>query len=188
GEPATRLEENPRGASQVHLFEWPELTPAAGCPGRKGRDRTGGEASLAQLPDGGRLLRQGLRWHAEAKARNPANSGGRRSIRAGQHPETGPSCLLLRRQSFGDPAGALRAVANPVVQAVRCLLPELDAGRQHPEAAPAGRPGKAGSIRMTPRDVPGLLFQGRPAGEDAALPGSGRAEPGGGGTAAPVLV
>lgn len=51
----------------------------------------------------------------------------------------------LRRQPLDDPAAARPAVADPVVQTVRRFLPELDAGRQHPEAAPALRPGNTGS-------------------------------------------
>src|SRR5258707_14700247 len=83
------------------------------------------------------------------------------------------SARPLRRQPFGGPAVALRAVADPLVQAVGGLLPELDAGRQHPEAAPARRPGNGGPLRAAPRRVYDLPAPVPPAGADAALPRAG---------------
>src|SRR6266516_5075839 len=74
----------------------------------------------------------------------------------------------LRRQPFGHPAAAFPAVADPVVQAVRRFLPELHAGGQHPEAAPALRAGNIGSAGVAPQHVLDLHFQDRPAGDDAA--------------------
>jgi hypothetical protein len=67
------------------------------------------------------------------------------------------------------------------VQAVRRFLPELDAGGQHSEAAPAPRTGNIGSARVAPQPVLDLRFQDRPAGDDAALVRGGRAEANGGG-------
>jgi DNA-binding transcriptional LysR family regulator len=86
------------------------------------------------------------------------------------------------RQAAGLGRQRLRVVMPPG-------LPEtLDAGRQHPKAAPTPRPGNIGSVGMAPQDVPDLCFQDSPAGDDAALSRGGRAETGGGSTRAPVLV
>jgi len=52
-----------------------------------------------------------------------------------------PTVGWLRRQPLDHPAADSPPVTDPVVQAVRRFLPELDAGGQHPEAAPALRTG-----------------------------------------------
>ena len=51
------------------------------------------------------------------------------------------------------------------MEAIRRFLPELDAGGQQPEAAPAVRTGKIGSDGVAPPHVLDLRFQGRAAGE-----------------------
>jgi hypothetical protein len=61
-------------------------------------------------------------------------------------------------------------------------------GGQHPKAAPAPRTGNTGSAAVVPQHVLDLHFQDRPAGDNAALVPGGRAEAGGGGARAPVLV
>ena len=92
-----------------------------------------------------------------------------------------PTVGWLRRQPLDHPAADSPPVTDPVVQAVRRFLPELDAGWQHPEAAPALRTGHIGSAGVAAEYVLDLHFQDRPAGDDVALVRGCRAEADGGG-------